>query len=161
MVPCSFQDNERERTHETLLNYWASLTRTNLSFYLDVGTRSLLRRPKLRAQTGVRRGPIYFWQSYCYENTRMWWTTRDGQGCHHLPPTTAVPWGGTHFLASTESDTTSALGTRISLEAFKRNPSQPSELTWVTLVRARKSIRLTPTSKKGNLNWTRGKNLLP
>ena len=52
---------------------------------------------------------------------------RDGQGCHHLPPTTAVPWGGTHFIASTESDTTSALGTRISLEAFKRNPPQPKD----------------------------------
>ena len=160
MVPCSFQDNERERTHETLLNYWASLTRTNLSFYFEVGIRSLLRRPKRRAQTGVRRGPTYFWQSYCYKNTRTWWTTRDGQGCHHLPPTTTVSWGGTHFLASTEPDTTSALDTMISLEAFKRNPPHPSELTWVTLVRARKLIRLTPTSKKGNLNWTRGK-LLP
>jgi len=54
---------------------------------------------------------------------------RDGQICHHLPPTTVVPWGGTHFLASTESDTVSALGTRISIEAFKKNPPQPSELT--------------------------------
>ena len=67
--------------------------------------------------------------NYCYENTQTWWTTRDEQGCHHLPPTTAVSWGGTHFLASTESDTMSALDTRISLEAFKRNPPQPSELT--------------------------------
>ena len=67
--------------------------------------------------------------NYYYENTRMWWTTMDGQGCHHLPPTTTVPWGGTHLLASTESDTTFALDTRISLEAFKRNPPQPSELT--------------------------------
>ena len=33
--------------------------------------------------------------NYCYENTRMWWTTKDGQGCHHLPPTTTVLWGGT------------------------------------------------------------------
>ena len=48
----------------------------------------------------------------------------DGQGCHHLPPTTAMPWGGTHFLASTESNITSALGTWISLEAFRRNPPQ-------------------------------------
>ena len=32
----------------------------------------------------------------------MWWTTRDGQGCHDLLPTTTVPWGGTHFLASTK-----------------------------------------------------------
>jgi len=39
------------------------------------------------------------------------------------------PWGGTHFLASTESNITSALGTWISLEAFRRNPPQPSELT--------------------------------
>ena len=53
----SCEDNERERTPETLLNYWASLTKTNLSFYLDVGTRSLLRRPKRRARTGVRREP--------------------------------------------------------------------------------------------------------
>ena len=45
----------------------------------------------------------------------------------HLPQ--QFRGGGTHFLASTESDTMSALGTRISLEAFKRNPSQPSELT--------------------------------
>ena len=153
----SWEDNERERTPETLLNYWASLTRTNLSFYLGVGTRSLLRRPKWRAQTGVRRGPTYFWQSYYYENTRTLWTTRGGQGYHHLLPTIAVPWGGTHFLASTESDTTFALSTRISLEAFKRNPPQPSELTWVTLVRVRKPIRLTPTIKKENLNWSRGK----
>ena len=33
------------------------------------------------------------------------------------------------ILASTKSDTTSALGTSISLKAFKRNPPQPSELT--------------------------------
>jgi hypothetical protein len=33
-----------------------------------------------------------------------------------------VPWGGTHFLANSKPDTTSALGVRISLEAFKRNP---------------------------------------
>ena len=44
--------------------------------------------------------------------------------CHHCG---IVGWN--RFLASTESDTTSALGTRISLEAFKRNPPQPSELT--------------------------------
>ena len=31
----------------------------------------------------------------CYENTQTWWTTKDGQGYHHLPSTTAVPWGGT------------------------------------------------------------------
>ena len=68
------------------------------------------------------KGPNILLATYCYENTRTWWTTRDGQGCHHLPPNTAVPWGGTHFLASTESDTTSTLGTRISLKAFKRNP---------------------------------------
>ena len=67
--------------------------------------------------------------NYYYESTRTWWTTRDGQGYYHLPPSTAVPWGGTHFLASTESDTMPALDTRISLEAFKRNPPQPSELT--------------------------------
>ena len=154
-----WEDNEWERTPETLLNYWASLTRTNLSFYLDVGTRSLLRRPKRRALTGMRREPNIL-RHYCYENTRTWWTTRNGQNCHHLPPTTAVPWGGTHFLASIESDTTSTLDTRISLEAFKRNPPQPSELIWVTLVWARKLVRQAPTSKKDNLNWTKGK-LLP
>ena len=33
--------------------------------------------------------------NYCYENTRTWWNTKDGQGCHHLPPTTMDPWGGT------------------------------------------------------------------
>jgi hypothetical protein len=25
---------------------------------------------------------------YYYESTREWWTKRDGQDCHHLPPTT-------------------------------------------------------------------------
>ena len=65
----------------------------------------------------------------CYENTRKWSTKKDGQGCHHLPTATTVPWGETHFLASTKSDTMSALGTKISLEAFKRKSPQPSELT--------------------------------
>jgi hypothetical protein len=32
--------------------------------------------------------------NYCYESTRTWWTTKDEQGYHHLPHTTAVPWGG-------------------------------------------------------------------
>ncbi|RLN35626.1 hypothetical protein C2845_PM03G28820 [Panicum miliaceum] len=40
-----------------------------------------------------------------------------------------VPWGGTHFIANTKPDTTSPFGVRISLEAFKRNPPQPRELT--------------------------------
>jgi hypothetical protein len=40
-----------------------------------------------------------------------------------------VSWGGTHFLANTKPDTTSALGVRIYLEAFKINPLQPRELT--------------------------------
>jgi len=33
--------------------------------------------------------------NYCYESTRKWWTTKDRQGCHHLPSTTVVPCGGT------------------------------------------------------------------
>ena len=98
-----------------------------------------------------REGAQHTFGNYYYENTRMWWTTRDGQGCHHLPPTTAVLWGVTHFLASTESNTMSALGTRISLETFKRNSRQPSELTCVTLVRARKPVKLTPTKQERGL----------
>jgi hypothetical protein len=48
-----------------------------------------------------------------------------------LPPVAyhTVPCGGTHFLANSKPDTTSALGVRISLEAFKRNPPQPRDLT--------------------------------
>jgi hypothetical protein len=40
------------------------------------------------------------------------------------PPATyhTVLWGGTQFLDNTKPDTTSALGLRISLEAFLRNP---------------------------------------
>ena len=37
--------------------------------------------------------------------------------------------------------TASALGVRISLEAFERNPPQPKALTSDTLVRARKPVR--------------------
>ena len=40
--------------------------------------------------------------------------------------------GWNTLFSSTESDTTSALSTRISLEAFKRNPPQPSELLVLT-----------------------------
>jgi hypothetical protein len=40
-----------------------------------------------------------------------------------------VPWGGTYFLANSKPDTSSALGVRISLEAFKRNSLQPRGLT--------------------------------
>ena len=56
----------------------------------------------------------------------------DYEGRTRLSPLAAYHYGavgGTHFLASTELDTMSALDTRISLEAFKRNPTQPSELT--------------------------------
>jgi hypothetical protein len=47
------------------------------------------------------------------------------------PPTDyhTVLWGGTNFLANTKPDTTSALGVRISLEAFKKNPPQIRDLT--------------------------------
>jgi len=60
---------------------------------------------------------------YCYEKTGTWWTTKDGQGCHHLPPTATVSWGGTHFLANAKPDTTSALDFRISLVARDKSPS--------------------------------------
>ena len=34
-------------------------------------------------QNRMRRGS-YGLSNYCYEYTRTWWNTRDGQGCHHL-----------------------------------------------------------------------------
>ena len=49
----------------------------------------------------VRRESNGSWHYY-YESTWAWWTTRYGQGCHHLAPTTMVSWGGTHFLANTK-----------------------------------------------------------
>jgi hypothetical protein len=56
----------------------------------------------------------------------------DYEGRTGLSPPDAyhtIPLGGTHFLTNTKLDTTSALGVRISLEAFKRNPPQPTDLT--------------------------------
>jgi hypothetical protein len=54
----------------------------------------------------------------------MGWTGLSPPATYHI-----VPRGGTHFLANTKPDTTSTLGVVISLEAFKRNPPQPRDLT--------------------------------
>ena len=96
----------------------------------------------------MREGVLQAQHNY-YEYTRTWWTTKDGQGCHHLPTTTTVPWGATHFLASTKPDTTSALDVRNSLEAFQRKtPSFQRRLT--TLIEVRKPARYKPDRAKPN-----------
>ena len=98
----NWEDNKRDKKPDTLLNYRASLFRSNLAPNQSSVNQSLLRRLEEEGlQKGKKResnGNLH----YCYENSRTWWTTKDGQCCHHLPTATTVPWGVTHFLANTK-----------------------------------------------------------
>ena len=59
------------------------------------------------------RAPVNTWSAkHCrpttLRRTRMWGITKDGPGCHHLPPT-PQPWGTRQTKVTSNLDTTSTL----------------------------------------------------
>ena len=64
--------------------------------------------------TCLLRAPAYSWSAksmrlLALHPTLMWGTTRDGQGCHHLPPTPTDRWEGMQTMITSSLDTMSAL----------------------------------------------------
>ena len=82
-----------------------------------------LKRDKL-ALTCLLRAPAYSWSTknirlLALHPTLTWGTTRDGQGCHHLPPTPTDRGEGMQTKVTSSLDTTSML----SITALAPTPS--------------------------------------